>query len=52
MTASTTSGKGAHIINGKSDRVDFRIGHTDDLGDYDMVLSDKGEIKIRTRGCA
>ena len=40
--------KGAHIINGKSDRVDFRIGHTDDLGDYDMVLSDKGEIKIRT----
>ncbi len=40
--------KGAHIINGTCDSVDFRIGHTDELGEYDIALSDKGVIKIRT----
>ena len=40
--------KGAHIIVGSCDNADIRIGHGEDLGTYDIVIS-SNDMKVRSR---
>ena len=41
--------KGAHIIHGNCSNADIKIGHGEDLGAFDIVISNNGTMKIRSK---